>query len=66
MLLIDEASGGSMDWVKGVFDTRITYTYELRDTGRYGFVLPANQIIPSGEENMKALITMFQEFEKRK
>lgn len=64
--LLYEASGGSMDWVKGVFDTRITYTYELRDTGRYGFVLPANQIIPSGEENMKALITMFQEFEKRK
>jgi len=25
-------------------------TVELRDTGNYGFVLPANQILPSAEE----------------
>merc|ERR550519_3326724 len=29
---------------------RFVFTTELRDTGRYGFVLPKDQIIPSGEE----------------
>ena len=27
-------------------------------SGRYGFALPANQIVPSGEENMAAVIAM--------
>ena len=30
--------------------TRFAFTTELRDTGLYGFVLPPEQIIPSGEE----------------
>jgi len=32
------------------------YTIELRDTGRYGFQLPPNQIIPQGEEMVDAAI----------
>ncbi|XP_011872350.1 PREDICTED: zinc carboxypeptidase-like [Vollenhovia emeryi] len=59
------ASGGSMDWVKGTFGTPITYTYELRDEGRYGFLLPPNQIIPTGEETMDSLIGMFKEAKAR-
>ena len=44
------ASGGSMDWALG--ETGIPYSYgmELRDTGRYGFLLPPEQIIPTAEE----------------
>ena len=42
----DPASGASDDWYKGVLNARFAYTVELRDTGRHGFVLPANQIIP--------------------
>ena len=30
-------------------NARFAFTTELRDTGHYGFELPANQIIPSGE-----------------
>jgi len=30
------------------------FTVELRDTGRYGFVLPPDQIIPNGEEMVAA------------
>lgn len=30
------ASGASVDWMKGVHDTKLAYTFELRDTGRYG------------------------------
>jgi len=44
------AAGASDDWYKGVLGSRFSYTTELRDTGRHGFILPADQIIPSGEE----------------
>jgi len=44
------AAGASDDWYKGVLGTRFSFTTELRDTGRHGFVLPKDEIIPSGEE----------------
>lgn len=46
------ASGGSDDWAKGDLKFKYSYTVELRDEGRYGFMLPANQIIQSGEESL--------------
>lgn len=54
-----------MDWVKGTYHVPITYTYELRDLGRHGFILPADQIIPTGEETMDSLIAMFKETKAR-
>jgi murein tripeptide amidase MpaA len=44
------AAGASDDWYKGVLGSRFAFTTELRDTGRHGFLLPKDQIIPSGEE----------------
>merc|ERR1712037_515957 len=44
------AAGASDDWYKGVLGTRFSFTTELRDTGSHGFILPKDQIIPSGEE----------------
>merc|ERR1711970_1361063 len=44
------AAGAADDWYKGVLGTRFSFTTELRDTGRHGFILPKDQIIPSGEE----------------
>jgi len=44
------AAGASDDWYKGSLGARFSFTTELRDTGRHGFVLPKEQIIPSGEE----------------
>ncbi|NXN37719.1 CBPA2 Carboxypeptidase, partial [Rhinoptilus africanus] len=51
---IYQASGGSIDWS---YDNGIKYSFafELRDTGRYGFVLPASQIIPTAEETWLGL-----------
>jgi len=49
------ASGTSVDWThgqRGVF----SFSFELRDTGTYGFLLPANQIIPNNEEVLPALL----------
>ncbi|NXI37932.1 CBPA2 Carboxypeptidase, partial [Galbula dea] len=52
--VIYQASGGSIDWS---YDNGIKYSFalELRDTGRYGFLLPANQIIPTAQETWLGL-----------
>lgn len=59
------ATGSSVDHVKGTYGIPITYTYELRDQGRYGFLLPPNQIIPTGEETMDSIVAMFKEAKAR-
>ena len=54
----DPAAGDSNDWYTGVIQSRYTYTIELRDQG-YGFLLPPEQIVPSGEEIWAAYATVF-------
>jgi murein tripeptide amidase MpaA len=49
------ASGVSVDWVYAVAG-RFAFTYELRDTGDYGFLLPAWQILPTCEETFPSLL----------
>ena len=42
---------------------KYSFSVELRDTGRYGFLLPPDQIIPTGEETfegLKALVEAMQ------
>ena len=58
--LLDPAAGASDDWYKGVLGARFAYTVELRDTGLHGFILPADQIQPSGEELWAAHKLVFQ------
>lgn len=51
------ADGSVVDWMygdQGVF----SWTIELRDTGVFGFVLPPDQIIPTGEENLAAVLAL--------
>jgi murein tripeptide amidase MpaA len=48
--LLYVASGGTLDWTLGELGIPYSYAMELRDTGSYGFILPPDQIIPSGEE----------------
>ena len=59
-IFVDPAAGASDDWYKGVLKARFAYTIELRDTGRHGFVLPADQIKPSGEELWEAQRVVLQ------
>ncbi|KAG8440079.1 hypothetical protein GDO86_006031 [Hymenochirus boettgeri] len=56
---IYQASGGTIDWTynQGI---KYSFTFELRDTGRYGFALPANQIIPTAEETWLALMKLME------
>ena len=54
--IIYQASGASVDWTYAVANVTYSMAVELRDTGRYGFLLPPNQIIPSGEETLAAFL----------
>jgi len=57
------AAGGSEDWTYGSLGVKYSFSVELRDTGRYGFLLPPDQIIPTGEETfegLKALVNAMQ------
>jgi len=48
--LLYVASGGASDWALGVAQVPYSYSMELRDTGRYGFLLPPRFIEPVGIE----------------
>uniref|UniRef100_A0A671NTE2 Carboxypeptidase A1 n=1 Tax=Sinocyclocheilus anshuiensis TaxID=1608454 RepID=A0A671NTE2_9TELE len=56
---IYQADGITIDWTyeQGI---KYSYTFELRDTGRYGFLLPADQIIPTAEETWLALMAIME------
>ncbi|XP_061629852.1 carboxypeptidase A5 [Phyllopteryx taeniolatus] len=60
---IYQASGGTIDWTynQGI---KYSFTFELRDTGRYGFVLPANQIVPTARETWLALMAIMDHTSK--
>lgn len=59
--IADFASGTTIDYIKGTYNKRFVYVYELRDHGRHGFLLPPDQIIPSGEETLDSLVAIFKE-----
>lgn len=59
------ASGGSLDWVLGVAGVQYSFAMELRDTGRYGFMLPPELIIPTAEETWDFHITVIREIFNR-
>ena len=54
----DLAAGGSDDWAKGVAGIRYSYTVELADRGKHGFVLPAGFIDPTGAQMFGAVSTL--------
>ncbi|XP_053546423.1 carboxypeptidase O [Bombina bombina] len=52
-------SGSSADWAADQ-KIRISYTIELRDNGTYGFQLPPEQIKPTCEETMNAMMSIIE------
>lgn len=55
LISLDAASGGSEDWTYGKLKVKYSFSVELRDKGRYGFLLLKEQIIPTGEETFEGL-----------
>lgn len=60
-IIIYENSGSTIDWAYGVLGVRYAFALELRDKGRYGFMLPAYQIAPTGKETFAAIKAMAKE-----
>ncbi|GBN00906.1 Carboxypeptidase A1 [Araneus ventricosus] len=58
--IIYEAAGSSVDYAYVKQDIKIAYALELRDTGRYGFFLPQNQILPTCEETFDGLMASIE------
>ncbi len=52
--VIYPAAGGAHDWVAGSRGA-LGYSFELRDTGSSGFLLPAAQIVPASTEALKGI-----------
>ena len=58
------SAGTSKDYALEVFRIPLSWTWELRDTGKYGFILPPQHIVPNFEEvlaGMKALVGFINE-----
>lgn len=64
--IIYPSSGGSMDWAYSVAKIPISYTMELRGppTSMDMFILPADQITPTGWETLDAFVALLGEARK--
>merc|ERR550519_113741 len=60
-VIIYKNSGGSKDYTYGELGVKYSFALELRDTGRHGFLLPPNQIIPTGIETFNGVMAMARE-----
>lgn len=54
------ASGSTADWTYGAAEVKYSYGVELRDKGQHGFLLPASEIVPSGEETLAGILALAQ------
>ncbi|XP_037081839.1 carboxypeptidase B-like [Pollicipes pollicipes] len=58
--LLYAASGGSDDWAKAKANIKYSFTFELRDKGFNGFLLPSSLIEQSGRETAAAVKAMIR------
>jgi murein tripeptide amidase MpaA len=55
--LLYVASGTAPDWSFDELDA-LSWTYELRDNGQFGFTLPPDQIVPTGQETVAGVLSL--------
>ncbi|XP_073832248.1 carboxypeptidase B-like [Musca autumnalis] len=55
---LSPSGGGADDWTCAMLNVKYVYTIELRDRGRYGFLLPPKQIAPTGLEGYTMVRTV--------
>lgn len=55
------AAGSSLDWVMGVLGKQFAFVWELRDTGEYGQLLPADQIVPNSQEVFDSILSILRD-----
>jgi hypothetical protein len=59
-IILYAAAGSASDWtfIKNGPNIKHSYTFELRDKGQHGFVMPQSAIIPTGKETFAAIKVM--------
>uniref|UniRef100_A0A8C5R2J8 Peptidase M14 domain-containing protein n=1 Tax=Leptobrachium leishanense TaxID=445787 RepID=A0A8C5R2J8_9ANUR len=59
-VVLYDTSGNSADWATDWANVKFSYTYELRDNGTHGFLLPEDQIKDTCDENTLAVMSMIE------
>lgn len=57
--------GSSIDYTYNRLNIKYSFGVELRDQGMYGVLLPADQIIPNGEESLAGFKVLCREMQTR-
>lgn len=53
---ITESGGSALDYFYSEIQVKYSFQIKLRDTGTYGFLLPKENIVPTGIETFEAMI----------
>ncbi|XP_012624577.2 carboxypeptidase O [Microcebus murinus] len=58
--ILYSTSGSSRDWARDI-GIPFSFTFELRDNGTFGFILPETQVQPTCEETMEAVLSILDD-----